>query len=534
VQTTAFVNGSVFDGRSYLGVGEVLVRGRRIVEVSAAVDRTGAAVVDLAGGLLAPGFVDAHVHAVQGGLERIRCDLSDVTTRDEYLERVRNYAAAHPDLPWILGGGWSMPAFPGGTPTAAELDTAVADRPVFLPNRDHHGAWVNTRALQLAGIGAATADPAHGRIERDRHGKPTGTLHEAAMDLVSGLIPATTEVEMYAALMAAQRYLHSVGVTAWQDAIVGNYGGIDDPGPTYLRAAQRGELSASVSGALWWDRDTDGRQAESLVERRAALSSGRFRVATVKIMQDGVAENFTAAMTDPYLDRCGHTTGNRGHSFVAPAVLRDCVRLLDEHGFQLHFHAIGDRAVREALDALEGTRREHRHHIAHVQVVDPDDVPRFAAHGIAANLQMLWATMDAQMVELTLPFLGAERSRWQYPFAALERAGARLVAGSDWPVSSPDPLLAMHVGVNRVGFGESTPPLLPDQALSLESAFAAYTSGSAWITHRDDAGVVRAGAIADLVTLDRDPFALPTDEIGGVRATSCWIDGDPVFESGLG
>ncbi|MDT4916634.1 MAG: hypothetical protein QOH89_1334, partial [Pseudonocardiales bacterium] len=277
MQTTAFVNGSVFDGRSYLGVGEVLVRGRRIVEVSAAVDRTGAAVVDLAGGLLAPGFVDAHVHAVQGGLERIRCDLSDVTTRDEYLERVRNYAAAHPDLPWILGGGWSMPAFPGGTPTAAELDTAVADRPVFLPNRDHHGAWVNTRALQLAGIGAATADPAHGRIERDRHGKPTGTLHEAAMDLVSGLIPATTEAEMYAALMAAQRYLHSVGVTAWQDAIVGNYGGIDDPGPTYLRAAQRGELSASVSGALWWDRDTDGRQAESLVERRAALSSGRFR-----------------------------------------------------------------------------------------------------------------------------------------------------------------------------------------------------------------------------------------------------------------
>jgi predicted amidohydrolase YtcJ len=533
LNATAFVNGSVFDGHAYLGAQEVLVRNGRVVEVSAQVDRAGAAVVDLDGGLLAPGFVDAHVHAIQGGLERIRCNLSEFTTRDEYLECVRDYATKHRDLPWILGGGWSMPAFPGGTPTAADLDAVVSDRPVFLPNRDHHGAWVNSRALDLAGIGPGAPDPAHGRIERDDRGNPTGTLHEAAMDLVSEVLPPTTDAEMDAALTEAQRYLHSLGITDWQDAIVGYYGGIDDPAPAYVRAAQRGELTAHVSGALWWDRDSDGNQIESLVERRSELSHGRFRASAVKIMQDGVAENFSAAMTEPYLDRSGRVTQNRGHSFVDAAALPEYVRLLDERGFQLHFHAIGDRAVREVLDALEGTSREHRHHIAHVQVVHPRDVARFAEYGVAANLQMLWAVQDAQMVELTVPFLGAERSGWQYPFGALERAGARLVAGSDWPVSSPNPLLAIHVGVNRTALDDATPPLLPDQAISLESAFAAYTSGSAWITQRDDAGALRADAAADLVTLDRDPFGRPRDEIGAAVATSCWIDGEPVYDAGL-
>jgi predicted amidohydrolase YtcJ len=529
---TAFVNGSVFDGHAYLGAQEVLVRDGRVVAVSATVDRAGAAVVDLAGGLLAPGFVDAHVHAVQGGLERIRCDLSAATTREAYVARVAQYAAANPEAPWILGGGWSMPAFPGGTPTAADLDAVVADRPVFLPNRDHHGAWVNSAALRLAGIDSATPDPAHGRIERNARGEPIGTLHEGAMDLVSDLVPATTDAELDAALLEAQRYLHSLGITGWQDAIVGAYAGMNDPGPAYARAARRGDLTAHVSGALWWDRDADESQVQRLVERRSELSHGRFRAGAVKIMQDGIVENFTAAMSDPYLDRFGNATSNRGHSFIDPAALVNFVRLLDAAGFQIHIHAIGDRAVGAALDALEGARHEGRHHIAHIQVVRPQDVARFAEFGVAANMQMLWAVRDAQMVELTLPFLGAERSDWQYPFAALQRAGARLVAGSDWPVSSPNPLLAIHVGVNRIAFGESSVPLLPEEALSLESAFAAYTSGSAWITHRDDAGRVRTGAVADLIALDRDPFARPSDEIGAAAVTSCWIEGEPVFQSG--
>ncbi len=530
----AFVHARVFDGHRHRGdLGPVVVQDGRITAVGGDVP-AGAEVVDCAGGLLAPGFTDAHVHTVQGGLDRVRCDLTDGDTREDYLHAVRAFADAHPDDPWILGGGWAMAAFPGGTPTAADLDTVVADRPVFLPNRDHHGAWVNSRALELAGIDRDTPDPADGRIERDADGRPTGTLHEGAMALVIAILPRTTDAEYDAGLLAGQAHLHSLGIVGWQDAIVGAYAGMDDPGPAYVRAAERGLLTGHVVGALWWDRARGVEQVASLVERRSAYSRGRFRPTSVKIMQDGVAENFTAAMEAPYLDRCGHATTNRGHSFLTAADLAAAVAACDAEGFQVHVHAIGDRGVRETLDAFAAVRRpagrpDLRHHVAHLQVVDPVDVPRFAELGIAANAQALWACHDEQMDELTIPFLGEERSRWQYPFGDLERAGTRLVMGSDWPVSSPDPLAAIHVAVNRWEHGtDPSRPLLPEQAISLESAFAAYTSGSAWVNGRDDAGAVEVGRAADLVVLDRDPFDAPLAEVAEARVVSTWVDGLPV------
>lgn len=310
--------GRLFDGHRPRGAGDLLARDGRVVAVGR-VDRVqavGADVVDVAGGLVAPGFVDAHVHVVQGGLERIRCDLSATETREQCLEVVAAYAAAHPHRPWILGGGWSMAAFPGGTPGAADLDRVVPDRPVFLPNRDHHGAWVNSRALELAGVDRDTPDPPDGRIERDADGHPTGTLHEGAMGLVSRLLPPTREGEYDQALQAGQAHLHSLGVTGWQDALVGDYAGIADPAPAYLRAAGRGTLTGDVVGALWWDRDRGVEQVADLVARRESQRAGRFRATSVKIMLDGVAENFTAAVSSPYLDRCGHATGNRGHAFL--------------------------------------------------------------------------------------------------------------------------------------------------------------------------------------------------------------------------
>lgn len=534
---TLFHNGAVFDGHRYLGAGEVLLSGGRIVSV-ALLDGTDAPVqgpdevVDLRGGLIAPGFIDAHVHAVQGGLERIRCDLSELSTRAEYLAEIASYAAAHRDLSWILGGGWAMPAFPGGTPLAADLDALVPDRPVFLPNRDHHGAWVNSRALEVAGIDARTPDPADGYFERDADGNPTGTVHEGAMALIARRLPPTSDEEYYRAFLAGQSYLHSHGVTGWQDAILGDYVGINDPSETYLRAARSGDLTATVTGALWWDRERGEEQIPELIGRRSAYSHGRLAATSIKIMQDGVAENFTAAMSAPYLDRCGHPTTNRGHSFVEGDALKKYVAALVAEGFQVHVHAIGDRGVREALDAFEYAgpdTADLRHHIAHLQVIDPIDVPRFAALGVSANLQALWACYDDQMIELTIPFLGEERTAWQYPFGDLHRTGARLCAGSDWPVSTGEPMAAIQVAVNRIGHGEDHPPLLPDQALSLETAMAAYTSGSARINHRDDAGVLAPGLVADLVVLDRDPFTRPVAEIGATRVVSTWVDGRPVF-----
>lgn len=490
-------------------------------------------VVDLAGRLLLPGFQDAHVHPQGAGLELGLCHLADIVDPAGYLRRIREYADHNPDVEWITGGGWSLEAFPGGSPTAAALDAIVPDRPVFLPNRDHHGAWVNSRALERAGIDARTPDPADGRIERDADGNPTGMLQEGAVHLVGRLVPDPTAEEQLAALLRAQAVLHANGVTAWQDAIVGAYANMTDPAPAYREAQQRGLLTARVVGALWWDRERGAEQIPELVARREQLSVGRFRVGTVKIMQDGIAENHTAALLDPYLTGCGCASDNSGISFVAPQELRKYVTELDASGFQVHFHALGDRAVREALDAVEAARaangwRDTRHHLAHLQIVHPDDVPRFGALGAGANLQMLWAAHEPQMDELTLPFLGAERGTRQYPFADLLRAGATMAAGSDWPVSSPDPFQAIHVAVNRTApdAPEGTPVFVPEQRLDLGAAIAAYTAGSAHVNHLDDiTGSIAVGKSADLVVLDRDPFAHPPGEIAATRVLQTFVEG---------
>ncbi len=264
------------------------------------------------------------------------------------------------------------------------------------------------------------------------------------------------------------------------------------------------------------------------------LSTGRFAATAVKVMQDGVVENGTAALVDPYVDRCGDPTTNSGTSFVEPADLRRAIQTLDSQGFQVHVHGLGDRGVREALDAFEGTDAAHRHHIAHLQLVHPDDVPRFGRLGVSANIQALWACLDDQMVDLTIPFLGPDRADRQYPFGDLHRAGARLVAGSDWPVSTPDPLAALHVAVHRTAYGApgraGSEPFLPAQALDIETAFAAYTSGSAWINHLDRAGRVAPGYDADLVVLDGDPFQDPST-IGATRVVSTWVGGEQVYSA---
>ncbi|MFB7512205.1 amidohydrolase [Streptomyces sp. NPDC056144] len=488
-------------------------------------------VVDLTGKLLLPGFQDAHIHAVFGGAELSQCDLTETVDVAEYLARVRAYAEANPDREWITGGGWSMESFEGGLPTRQLLDSVVPDRPVLLTNRDHHGAWANTRALELAGITAATPDPADGRIEREADGFPSGMLQEGATALVSKLTPPSTAADRLAGLHRAQTLLHSLGITGWQDALLGELHGQPDPSDAYVTAANDGTLTARVTGALWWDRERGTEQLAELVARREKLTTGRFRATSIKIMQDGVAENFTAAMINPYLDGCGCATTNSGLSFVDPEALRGYVTELDALDFQVHFHALGDRAVREALDAVEAAvaangRRGNRHHLAHLQVVHPDDLARFAQLGAIANIQPLWAAHEPQMDELTIPFLGPERAAWQYPFASLVRAGATLAAGSDWPVSSPDPILGIHVAVNRQDpESPDAPVFYPEQRIDLPTALAAYTAGTAHVNGHEDAGSLRAGNLADLVVLDRDILTAPPEEIAAARVERTYVGG---------
>ncbi len=542
-QEVVFHNGSVFDGARFLPPGScVRIRGGQISSVGPAGPLGRAEPVDLGGGTLLPGFIDAHAHPVFAGDQLRRCDLSPGRSAADYAEIVAAYAREHAEDSWISGGGWSMEAFPAGLPSREALDAVVPDRPVYLPNRDRHGAWVNTAALTLAGIDASTPDPADGRIERDSDGEPTGMLQEGAAGLVSRLLPVATEQDWDEALLAGQERLLSLGITGWQDAIVG--GSLArDVLPAYLRAASAGRLLARVAGALWWDRDRGLEQLPGLLRRRAAAGqAGRFRAGTVKIMLDGVAETHTAAMLESYLDGNGCQTEHTGLDFIDPAELPGFVTALDRAGFQVHFHALGDRAVRHALDALAAAGHAngglgHRHHLAHLQVVHPDDIPRFAQLGATANIQPLWATHEPQMDELTIPFLGERRAGWQYPFRDLQAAGASLCAGSDWPVSSPNPLWGAHVAVNRSTAGlpgaagaGSEQPFLPGQALDLPSILAAYTSGSARVNGVETtAGSIRAGLDSDFAVVDADLGQLPDREIGQASVVATWVRGQAVF-----
>lgn len=495
---------------------------------------------DLTGRLVLPGFQDAHVHPVMAGIELLQCDLTMTESASDCLATIAAYAAAHPDEPWIVGAGWSMEHFPGGTPTAAELDAVVAERPVFLHNRDHHGAWVNGRALERAGITAATPDPVDGRIERDADGTPTGTLHEGAVALVQAFVPAVTATEAYNGLLAAQAVLHSFGVTGFQDALIGNALAMSDSTDTYLHALAEGTLRSRVVGALWLDRDAGIEQVAGHVAHRdrvaAIADPDLLRMDTIKVMADGVAENFTASMHEAYRDAHGHVGHNHGIAFFSAESLREFVTALDAEGFQVHFHALGDRAVTWSLDAVAAALdangpSDRRHHLAHLQMVADTDLPRFAELEATANIQALWACHEDQLDELALPFLPADAVDRHYPFGRLATAGAHLAAGSDWAVSTPDPLQAIHVAVNRVAPGEVLPPLgSPEQRLSLAQAVRAYTAGTAYVQHRDDVtGYLRPGYYADLAVLDRNIFDRPVAEIADARVVATWFGGERVF-----
>lgn len=486
-------------------------------------------VVDLRGRMVVPGMQDAHIHPISGGIEALGCDLNPGKTAAEYVAIVKQCAASKPQEPWILGGGWLMSAFgPGAMPSRALLDAVVPDRPVMLWSTDGHTGWANSKALAMAGISRDTPDPPDGRIDRDpQNGEPIGSLQEGAADLVSKVAPPASSEKRMAGLRYTVQQLNAYGITGLQDASVSQA-----DMETYAALDQAAGLTVHAVLAQWWERAQGLEQIAAMEQRRDQFTRGHVRAISVKIMQDGVMENYTAALLEPYL-----VAGSpRGIPMVEPEMLKRAVTALDAKGFQVHFHAIGDAAIRQCLDAVQAARASNgprglRHHISHLQLIDPADIPRFRELGVVANFQPLWAFADDYITELTLPFLGKERTERMYPIGSVHASGAVIAFGSDWSVSSANPFEQMEVAVRRAD------PALPDgavfvpeQRLPLPEAIAAFTINAAWVNGLErDTGSIEVGKRADLAVLDQNLFAIDPRAISDTKVLLTLFEGRPVY-----
>jgi hypothetical protein len=386
---------------------------------------------------------------------------------------------------------------------------------------------VNKQALESAGLDANTPDPVDGRIDRDpKTGELIGALQEGAIDLIKP--PPLTQAQSEEGLLAALGYLNSLGITAFQDAQVFGRKDLE----TYRALDQKGTLTARVIAALWWERSQGEEQIPEMVALREEFTEGRLRATSVKIMQDGVMENHTAVLQSPYLGKHDEI----GIPMVPPEDLKRYVARLDAEGFQVHFHAIGDGAVHQSLDAVEYAQeingpRDARHHISHLELIDPADVPRFRQLSVVANFQPLWAVKDDYVTVLTLPFIGKERGEWLYPIHSLQKNGATLAFGSDWNVTTPNVFAQIEVATTRLDpDGLTKEPLLPGEAIDLPTAIAAFTMGSAYVNGlENETGSIEVGKSADLIVIDRNVFEIEPQEISETEVLLTLLEGKSVY-----
>ncbi len=518
----------------------VAVTGNRIVYVGdnrgveAFVGRT-TRVVDLRGRMLLPGFQDSHIHPGGGGLGMDLVDVGGVFDRAGVFRIIEEYAAAYPDRPWIEGSGWEEGAFkPSGLPDRHMLDELVTDRPAFLVNSSHHDGWANSRALEIAGIDATTPDPPNGVIERDAAGVPTGVLHERAMELVRRHIPEPSRRQRLDGYRRGFGELARYGITAIIDA-----GTSPESEADYRALAEAGELNArTVLCQRYSPAGDDDEQVRGFLRRRAQLQDTVVRAPCVKIALDGLIEQYTGALLEPYADRPDFL----GHLTVEPQRLQRLVTRLDAEGFQIQVHVMGDRAIREILDAFEAAqrangRRDSRHLLAHVHFPNTADIPRLRTLGVAANMSPLWARGDDWETFFAPRRLGPERSLQLLVHRSILAAGARLVFGTDWPVTSIVPVDGLETAVTRrhLGgvdpYGETDTAWEPEERILLGEALAAYTIAGAELSFDErQRGSIEVGKLADLVVLDRNLFEVAPLTIHQAVVQMTVFDGRVIYE----
>jgi hypothetical protein len=535
---TVFENGRIYTVDTSRSWAEaVAIRAGRITFVGSNADAQEyigpeSSVVDLHGRMMLPGIQDVHIHPIEAGIETTQCSLEDLESIVAYQQAIAECADANPDSPWVIGSGWIFYVFgPGVTPDRKTLDEVVPDRPVYVSSYDEHAGWANSRALEIAGITKDTPDPPGGQIIRDPEtGEPTGALQEEARHLVKKFMPPITEQEKIAALRSSIDILNAWGITSIQDASVDG----EEELRVYKALEDSSDLNLRVVAAMRWYPEQDVEQIGTLIFLRDRYASELIDASTAKIWQDGVMENYTAAMLEPYRI----PSGSRGEPLIDPEQLKRIVARLDAEGFQVHFHAIGDAAVRQSLDAIEQAqvengRRGNRHHIAHLQMIDPADIPRFGELDVIANFQPLWAFADEFVTEINIPSIGEARARWMYPIRSVQEAGGMITFGSDWSVTTANPFPQIETAITRQSASDdSYPVFIPEERIDLSSAIDAFTINAAFVNKRDKVtGSIEVGKYADLIIVDQNLFEIPVKEISETKVLLTLFNGNVVYGS---
>lgn len=530
------VNGKVFTGEE-ADAEAVAVQGNKVLRVGSnreiqRLARAQTTVVDARGGSVLPGFNDAHLHLLSGGLALDQLSLSEASTLEEVRQTVRAWSDANPSDAWIRGRGWHYASFPNGLPTRHLLDQLVPDRPAYLVSDDGHTGWANSAALAAAGISRRTSNPSNGIIVKDSRGEPTGVLEEAAMTLMSRVLPVPTDDEKLAALRAAVVEANRVGITSVQDA-----GGTAEDLKLYDELRRLGDLTVRVYQALTVDTAATDRQLDELDEVRERFGDDPLlKTGAVKIMADGVIDTRTAAMLAQY-----EASSDRGSARLTPEEMTDLVAELDARGWQVMTHAVGDAAIRSTLDAYEHAEQVNpappegrRHRLEHLEAPDPGDIPRVADLDVVASLQPGLGT-PPEPHDRWAANLGPERAARGWMSGSLSRAGAVLAFGSDWPVAPLDPLLGIFVAVNRTSLaGEPEGGWLPDEKVTLAEAIRAFTSGAAWASFDEQRkGAIARDMLADIVILSEDLFALPPERLLEAEVVTTIMDGRVVYQRDL-
>lgn len=496
--------------------GSILVRGERIESIGdEAILKQNNNVdveVDVHGNWVMKGFHDNHVHPIDSGVDLLECPLAEASTLDELFKELKECdEKLDSKATWLRASGWTAFLFSKDVqPNRAMLDRLQLKHAVAIVSGDGHSYWVDSRALKLARITRQTKNPHNGEIVRDAQGEATGVLREDAMQLVEKVLPKRSLDDLKKGLLHAIGLMHAVGITSFKDAFV-----TPDRIKVYRSLERENRLGATVSLSLFADSDQGVGQIKKFIRLRKAFASKRIRIDTIKIFLDGVLEDRTAALGEPYGE-----TSHRGLMLWNEEKLKTFVQAADRAGFQVHFHAIGDRAISSALNAIEfarktnGQRSKIRHEIAHLEVIHPRDIKRFAELEVNAVFSPIWATRDESIRNFAEPFLGPTRSQWLYSIGSVLRAGGRLVFGSDWSVTSLNPLEGIQVAMTRLDLDEERrsgqEPWLPNERISRDAAIDAYIDGGR-------ANGVSAGQIANLIVLDQNPFAVDSFKIGDIK-----------------